>query len=197
MPVIVLGNRSGSLPIDPTFDDGGVIQVLDPSVEFVLAFRIIEQLITISGGEVTTNSIAGSSTFTDSTEEVNSQSIVSYFSFSAHVVPTSTTTVTPNISASTTPTPSAPDGGPTVSDFTDESIYVSGGSVIFSSGFSVEVVPEQDVSVIATTTAGSSTFTQGDVASGISQPPEQDGFVLHDDGMSAPVITTSKTTVLS
>jgi hypothetical protein len=68
---------------------------------------------------------------------------------------------------------------------------------LFTGGFSVESVIVQGASVVTSAPAGSSTFTQGDVASGTAQPPEQDLTVLSDDGMSAPVITTTTTTVLS
>lgn len=196
MPVIILGS-SGSVPIDPTFDDGGAIQLMDTTIQNAGAFHILEQLITTSGTTVATNAPAGSSTFTDNTEDVHLQSIEQHGSFSIEVITTSSTTVTPNISPSTSPSPSPSDPGPTVGDFTDESIHISNTLVLFSGGFSVEVISVQDSSVETSSQTGSSSFTQGDVTSGTEQPPESDTSVLSGDGMSAPNITTSSTTVLS
>jgi hypothetical protein len=200
MPVIVLGSR-GSVPIDPTFDDGGVIQLLDPDVPVIGAFHIVDQFMTITSTTVSVG-ITSSATLIGGAEETLSPLIVHPDAvFSVGVISTLTPFVTPNLPPVVPApiTPSTADGGPTVDDFTDSGIVVFDGAVVYFGGLSTGVTSDLDPIIPPPVNAGSSTFTQGDVVGGVSPPPDLDPIVPagQENSMTAPIITIVNPQIVS
>ena len=196
MPVIVLGGR-GAAPIDPTFDDGGVIQPLDPSMLVIGAFHIVEQLITTTGTTVIPG-VTGSATFLGEAEITVPTTTYQWSAFSTEGVQVVTTYATPNLPpADPVASPSTPDGGPTVSDFMDAGIVVVDPTVLDFDAFSTDTLHIVDPSIPAPVAVSSSNFTQGTVTNGTTPPPDLNPVVPNgvDGGMgqnynNVPVVNT-------
>jgi len=200
MPVIVLGNR-GSLPIDPDFDDGGIVQVANTAIDEQFGF-ISPSTINVSGTSVSIG-IVGSGTFLgDLTPTSATGSVITGDGgFFTDVVQSAMTTPTPNIVAPpSVPTPSAPDGGPTVGDFDDDGVVqVVVTSVVTTVGGFITNDPVHDViPVTSTVQASSSAFTQGLITSGTIPAPDAGTTVDGGDaGFSLGVETTIPGQVVS
>ena len=187
MPVIVLGGRS-SLPIDPTFEDGGNIQTIGTSWEDFDAFSTNDPFGVI-GTDVITGS--GGASFNGSiTSTIPGDVVIVVGGFTIDVLPIIGTIPTPNI----VPPPAAPGvspvgGMPTVGDFDDDSVIQNMGTsvVTIADGFFQPSTVTTVDPTVSSVQAGSNSFTSGTVTSGTTPATEIDATVGTGFGLISPV----------
>lgn len=198
MPVIVLGGRS-SLPIDPTFDDGGNIQTIGSLLEDSDGFStsapnsvVGTSVITGSGGA----SFNGSITSTIPTDIVDVAG-----GFTIDVVQVIGATPTPNIvPPPAAPGVSPPGGSPTTGDFDDDGVIQNmGTSVVAIAGGFINPASEHVVgTLVSSVPVGSDAFTNGTVTNGTTPATNIDPILSGAfDGLSADAVHVQTTLVLS
>ncbi len=170
MPVIILGS-SGSIPIDPDFDDGGNVQ--DASTSLDQYIGIVDSPTVTNASTSVSVGIANSSTFFDNTSVpiIPGFVIMTAGGFSIDTVQTIPGVATPDIVTSSLPTASAPTSDPTVGDFDDDGIVQNASTTVENNigGFITNDPVTSAATTVSSIQAGSSTFTEGNVSNPVHE----------------------------